>query len=49
MSVGAKTAELAEMVFAHPTIGESVKEAAEDAFGKAVHLPPRKMVNHTAK
>jgi dihydrolipoamide dehydrogenase len=40
---GASTTELAETVFAHPTISESVKEAAEDALGQALHLPPRKM------
>ena len=35
------TRDLAEMVFAHPTIGEAVKEAAEDSFEQAMHLPPR--------
>jgi dihydrolipoamide dehydrogenase len=33
---------LAETVFAHPTISEAVKEAAEDWLGKAIHLPQRK-------
>jgi dihydrolipoamide dehydrogenase len=41
---GASTTELAETVFAHPTISESVKEAAQDALGQALHLPPRKMI-----
>jgi dihydrolipoamide dehydrogenase len=36
--------ELAEMVFAHPTIGEAVKEAAEDSFQRAIHLPLKKAV-----
>ena len=36
--------QLADVVFAHPTIGESVKEAAEDALGMALHLPPRKVL-----
>jgi len=36
--------ELAEVVFAHPTISESIKEAAEDALGHALHLPPRKVL-----
>lgn len=40
--------ELAEVVFAHPTIGESIKEAAEDALGMALHLPPRKVLRATA-
>ena len=34
------TKELGEMIFAHPTIGEAVKEAAEDVFSQALHLPP---------
>jgi len=40
--------ELAEVVFAHPTIGESIKEAAEDALGMALHLPPRKVLRVAA-
>lgn len=40
--------ELAEVVFAHPTIGESIKEAAEDALGMGLHLPPRKVLRATA-
>ena len=40
--------ELAEVVFAHPTIGESVKEAAEDALGMALHIPPRKILRVAA-
>ena len=39
--VGVK--ELAEVVFAHPTISESIKEAAEDAMYEALHMPPRKV------
>ncbi len=44
----ADTKELAEMVFAHPTIGEALKEAAEDTFDAAMHLPPRKVLTVTA-
>ncbi len=33
---------LAETIFAHPTISEAVKEAAEDWLGRAIHLPQRK-------
>ena len=40
--------EMAEVVFAHPTIGESLKEAAEDALGMALHLPPRKVLRVVA-
>jgi dihydrolipoamide dehydrogenase len=35
--------ELAHVVFAHPTISESIKEAAEDAMYEALHMPPRKV------
>ena len=37
-------ADVAETVFAHPTVAEAFKEAAEDALGRAVHLPPRKVL-----
>lgn len=40
---------LAEMVFAHPTISEAVKEAAEDSFRQAIHLPPRKVLQMAAQ
>lgn len=40
--------DLAECVFAHPTIGEAIKEAAEDALGMGLHLPPRKVLTFTA-
>jgi dihydrolipoamide dehydrogenase len=36
--------DAAETVFAHPTISEAVKEAAEDALGMGLHLPPRKVI-----
>jgi len=31
--------ELLTTIYAHPTVGESIHEAAEDVFGKAIHLP----------
>jgi len=34
--------ELADVVFAHPTISEAIKESAEDALFAGLHLPPRK-------
>lgn len=39
--------EVAETVWAHPTISEAVKEAAEDALGMGLHLPPRKVIRVT--
>ncbi|MCC5876573.1 MAG: hypothetical protein JJU11_10185, partial [Candidatus Sumerlaeia bacterium] len=39
----ATTTAVAETVFAHPTISEAVKEAAEDALGMGLHLPPKKL------
>ncbi len=47
VGTGATVTDLAEEVFAHPTISEAVKEAAEDALGQALHLPPRKVVTVT--
>jgi len=44
-----KVAELAEIIFAHPTISESIKEAAEDALGMALHAPPRKVLRVAAE
>jgi dihydrolipoamide dehydrogenase len=41
--------EMAEVVFAHPTISEALKEAAEDALGQAIHLPPRKTLRVAAE
>ena len=35
-------------VWAHPTISESIKEAAEDALGVGLHLPPRKVMRIAA-
>jgi len=42
------TSEMAEVIVAHPTIGEAWKEAAEDALGAAIHLPPRKTIRVSA-
>jgi len=35
--------DVAETVWAHPTISEAIKESAEDALGMGLHLPPRKI------
>jgi len=40
--------EVAETVFAHPTISEAIKEAAEDALAMGLHLPPRKVLRVVA-
>jgi dihydrolipoamide dehydrogenase len=45
----ARVQDVAEAVFAHPTISESIKEAAEDAMQMALHLPPRKILRVTAE
>ncbi len=39
---GETVTDAADIVFAHPTIGESLKEALEDSFGAALHLPPQR-------
>jgi dihydrolipoamide dehydrogenase len=36
----APTAQLASMVFPHPSLSEALGEAADDAYGHALHLPP---------
>ncbi len=40
--------DVADTVFAHPTISESIKEAAEDALAMGLHLPPRKVLRVAA-
>ncbi|MEN6386621.1 MAG: dihydrolipoyl dehydrogenase [Phycisphaerales bacterium] len=45
----ASAKDLGEMVFAHPTISEAVKEAAEDSFSAALHIPPKKIIKVTAE
>ena len=49
LSTRASAHDLADMVFAHPTIGEAMKEAAENAFDQAMHLLPRQMVKMAAE
>lgn len=39
---------LADVVFAHPTVSEALKESAEDSLGIALHLPPRKILKAVA-
>ncbi len=40
--------EMVEVIFAHPSIGESIKESAEDALYMALHLPPHKAIRVVA-
>ena len=40
--------DLAETVFAHPTMSEAIKEAAEDALAMGLHLPPRRVLRVAA-
>jgi dihydrolipoamide dehydrogenase len=44
----ASLGEVAETVWAHPTISEAIKEAADDAIGVGLHLPPRKVIRIAA-
>ena len=41
--------DVADVVFAHPTMSEGLKEAAEDALSMALHLPPRKVLRAAAE
>lgn len=34
--------ELAEIVHGHPTVSEALMEAATDALGRYIHLPPKR-------
>ncbi|MGD9110463.1 MAG: dihydrolipoyl dehydrogenase [Phycisphaerales bacterium] len=49
ISLKADAKELGEMIFAHPTLSEAVKEAAEDSFQSALHLPPKKVTQIVAE
>jgi dihydrolipoamide dehydrogenase len=39
--LGATARQVTETIFAHPTLSESILEAAEGVFGKPVHIVPR--------
>lgn len=41
--------DVAETVWAHPTISEAIKESAEDALNMGLHLPPRKILRATVR
>jgi dihydrolipoamide dehydrogenase len=38
----ATLADIAACVHAHPTLSEALREAALDASGGAIHIPPRR-------
>lgn len=40
--LGATAQDLAHAAFAHPTLSEAVQQAAEDALGICLHLPPKR-------
>jgi dihydrolipoamide dehydrogenase len=42
MQFGASAEDLARVCHAHPTLAESLGEAALGVGGRAIHLPPRK-------
>ena len=42
MEFGSSCEDLGTMVFAHPTVSETVHEAALAAMGHAIHIPNRK-------
>jgi dihydrolipoamide dehydrogenase len=42
MELEATFEEFAHTIHAHPTVSESVMEAAQDVEGLAIHLPARK-------
>ena len=43
-----KVRDVAETVFAHPTISEALKEAADGALSMGLHLAPRKVIRLAA-
>jgi len=42
MSMEATVEEIAGTIYTHPTLAETIKEAAEDYFGMGIHTPARK-------
>jgi len=39
MRLEATVQELITTIYAHPTVGEAIHEAAESVFGRAIHIP----------
>ena len=42
MKLEATAEEIADTIHTHPTLSETIKEAAEDVLGLSIHTPPRK-------
>lgn len=42
LNMGATAEDIAAAIHAHPTVGESFKEAAHAVFGNAINMPPAK-------
>ena len=42
LNMGATTEDVLSSIHAHPTVGESIKEAAHAVFGDAINMPPAK-------
>jgi dihydrolipoamide dehydrogenase len=45
---GLTIADFAQTVWAHPTMSESMREAADDSLGRGLHLAPRKILRIAA-
>jgi len=43
MKLEATVADLAHTIHTHPTLSETMMEAAEDFLGTGIHTPPRKV------
>ena len=41
MKLGAKVKDLSNLIYGHPTFAESIREAAEDAEKRCIHLPKK--------
>ncbi len=41
MKLGAKTKDLVDLIYGHPTFAESIREAAEDVDKRAINLPKK--------
>jgi len=42
MQLEATVDEVADTIHTHPTLSETIKEAAEDFLGLGIHTPPKK-------
>ena len=49
MKLGAKTKDLVDLIYGHPTFAESIREAAEDVDKRAINLPKKTEVKWSGK